>query len=287
MYRIRIPIGLGLLATIAGLAALDYYTKTCFATVIVLAFLTLGAMAEFFNILSKRNYNSYKIFALIGAGIGIFLHILASKNYGIGVPMILEIYNVMFIGFLIMGILLNVEQENVLENTFCTLFGLFYLYFTLCYMVKIRLLGIDPNIGLIYLLLTVLVSKSMDIGGYLVGKAFGKHKLFPSVSPKKSWEGFLGGILLAIAVTFGLREYFPILEKLFSIWHVLVYSILMGVLSIWGDFAESLVKRRCQVKDSNDLIPEFGGILDMMDSMTFTAPFSYYFLMFIGGLYIL
>lgn len=284
MYRIRISIGLGMLALVAGLTACDYYTQTCYATTAMVAILILTALWEFYHITTLRNYAPYTKFALPTVLFALVLHILVSRQFGIGIPAMLSGYEALMVFLLLMSTLLNTAEENVLENTFCTLFGFVYVYWPLSHLVKIRLLGSDAQFGLILLLLTILTAKSMDIGGYLVGKACGKHKIFPAVSPKKSWEGFLGGIILTIGTAFALIYAFPSLARLFPHWSLIVlYAVLMGILSIWGDFSESLIKRRCQVKDSYNLIPEFGGILDLMDSLIFTAPFSYYFLLILGA----
>lgn len=279
MYRIRISIGFGMLVLVGSFTAIDYYTQTCYATAVILTILILSALWEFYNICTKRNYQPYIHFALGAAFIGLCCHIVANHQFGIGLAEILTGYEITIIFLLLLSTLLHTSEENVLENTFCTLFGLAYLYWPLSYLLKIRLLGNTPQHGLIFLLLTILTAKSMDIGGYLIGKAWGKHKIFPVVSPKKSWEGFLGGIILTIGSTFAIIYAFPNLTFLFQHWAWIIgYAILMSILSIWGDFSESLIKRRCQVKDSNHLIPEFGGILDLMDSLIFTAPVSYYYI---------
>ncbi len=277
MYRIRIPIGIGLLALMAGLVCIDFYTKSCYATSLVIMALILGALWEFYQIMAKRQYIPYTILAMGCAFVGLLLYVFSRT--ALGMPGLITTYEIWIVLLILMSTLFNANQENVLESTFCTLFGLLYLYFPLSYLLKIRMLGLDNSYGLIYLFFTVLVAKSMDIGGYLAGKAFGKHKLFPSVSPKKSWEGFFGGLILTIAVTFAFMHFSRVIALVFTWPTALFYAVIMGILSIWGDFSESLVKRRCQVKDSSSLIPEFGGILDMMDSLIFTAPFSYYCLL--------
>lgn len=101
-----------------------------------------------------------------------------------------------------------------------------------------------------------------DSGAYLAGSAFGKHKLFPSVSPKKSWEGFFGG-LVASTIAAGLLLG----------WEQAYYGVLIAVVSTWGDLFESMVKRSVGVKDSGNILPGHGGILDRIDSLLFVLPF--------------
>jgi phosphatidate cytidylyltransferase len=178
----------------------------------------------------------------------------------------------------LLSLLKTPEDDAVLEKMSSTVFGFVYVYMPFVYIILIRGLGIHSEDGIIYLLFVVLVAKSTDIGGYMVGYAFGKHKLCPSISPKKSWEGFAGGILLSIAVAFILRWQIGLLGETVSVLHTLLFASIVSLLSLLGDLSESLVKRKCDVKDSGNLIPEFGGILDMLDSFIFVAPFSFYYL---------
>ena len=106
-----------------------------------------------------------------------------------------------------------------------------------------------------------------DTGAYLAGSTLGKHKLFPSVSPKKSWEGFIGG-LIASTVAAGL-----ILG-----WELSYYGVLISIVATWRDLFESMIKRSVGVKDSGNIIPGHGGILDRIDSLLFVLPFMAFFL---------
>ena len=106
-----------------------------------------------------------------------------------------------------------------------------------------------------------------DTGAYLAGSTLGKHKLFPSVSPKKSWEGFIGG-LIASTVAAGLLLG----------WEQAYYGVLISIIATWGDLFESMIKRSVGVKDSGNIIPGHGGILDRIDSLLFVLPFMAFFL---------
>lgn len=118
------------------------------------------------------------------------------------------------------------------------------------------------------ILLVVAVVAFADIGGFFVGRKFGKHKLAPSVSPGKTWEGFWGGFvcntLMAVVLGFVLGA---------DSWKVLLAIILPASLaSVLGDLVESMVKRHCGIKDSSALLPGHGGVLDRVDSLTAAAP---------------
>ncbi|MDX3774483.1 phosphatidate cytidylyltransferase [Chromatiaceae bacterium AAb-1] len=108
-----------------------------------------------------------------------------------------------------------------------------------------------------------------DIGGYIVGKPFGRTKLLPKVSPGKTLEGMLGGILLVLLLITAIAAYLNWPEQIFA-WYVA--ALLLTVLSVFGDLTESMFKRVAGVKDSGAFLPGHGGILDRIDSLTATAP---------------
>lgn len=118
------------------------------------------------------------------------------------------------------------------------------------------------------ILLTIFVSIwANDTGAYLAGSTLGRHKLFPSVSPKKSWEGFVGGLIAAVVAT-----------GLLLGWEQCDIGVIISIAATWGDLFESMVKRSVGVKDSGNIIPGHGGILDRIDSLLFTLPFVAFFL---------
>jgi phosphatidate cytidylyltransferase len=115
---------------------------------------------------------------------------------------------------------------------------------------------------------------SNDTGAYLSGSAFGKHKLFPRVSPGKSWEGCVGGAVAAYVVTFIISGWYPLI----SCFEWFVIATIMIVIGTLGDLVESLLKRSLGVKDSGTLLPGHGGILDRFDSLLMATPFVLTFL---------
>lgn len=111
-----------------------------------------------------------------------------------------------------------------------------------------------------------------DTGAYLVGSKFGRHRLFERVSPKKSWEGFFGGLLFAVAAGFLFRFGFPDSFDARSWAELAGLGLVVGVFGTWGDLVESLIKRTVGVKDSGNLLPGHGGILDRIDSLLLVIP---------------
>ena len=134
-------------------------------------------------------------------------------------------------------------------------------------------LGIRIDEGPWAFLTFIFVVKSSDIGAYTFGKLFGKHKLSPRVSPKKTWEGLIG----AAAVATILSITFALIFGIMQVWVAPIFGVCMAVIGQLSDLAESMLKRDAQQKDSSNRVPGFGGILDVIDSLLFAAPVAYVF----------
>lgn len=117
-----------------------------------------------------------------------------------------------------------------------------------------------------------------DTGAYLAGKSFGKRKLFERISPKKTWEGFFGGFILAIVVAINLEKYFASLV----LWQWIIVAMLISIVGTLGDLVESMLKRSLHVKDSGNILPGHGGFLDRFDGLLLAAPIVYVFLILIS-----
>ena len=121
-------------------------------------------------------------------------------------------------------------------------------------------------------LLSLLISIWLcDTAAYMIGSAIGKHKLFPKVSPKKTWEGAISGFFGAI-IGFVLCTQIPLLIKDFPIFHAIIIGIIIGSIGQIGDLVESKIKRDVGVKDSSSILPGHGGMLDRFDSIMFVIP---------------
>jgi phosphatidate cytidylyltransferase len=143
--------------------------------------------------------------------------------------------------------------------------------------IPVRLAGIAVAAGGLLLLLPVLLTWASDIGAFFVGRALGKRKLMPSVSPGKTVAGAVGG-LLATALVGWLYTTFvltPATQLAFVRGGVIVFAVIVSVAAQLGDLAESLLKREAGMKDSSHLIPGHGGILDRFDSLLFVLPVAY------------
>lgn len=174
------------------------------------------------------------------------------------------------------------EGRSPYENSATTFFGIFYLAVTLSCLVRIIYFFGDSGAqdGRWWLLYLLVATKMTDTGGFFIGKRFGERPLAPFISPKKTWEGTIGGLCAAVAGGLAVRALANSLQPGaldIGIWQVVGLSALIGILAQCGDLAESLLKRDGGVKDSSHL-PGLGGMLDIVDSLVFTAPLVYMFL---------
>lgn len=157
-------------------------------------------------------------------------------------------------------------------------FAFVYVGVMLSYVYLIR----DMKHGLILVLLIFVSSWGNDTCAYLVGRAIGKHKMSPILSPKKSIEGLIGGIVGAgiLGVVFGLI-YNHFMQVAHSVWIFALIGAVCALPAVIGDLAASAIKRNNDIKDYGKLIPGHGGILDRFDSIIFTAPIMYYLILYL------
>lgn len=142
---------------------------------------------------------------------------------------------------------------------------------------KFSTLDPDKPFTLEVFMLFVLIWSS-DTFAYLTGKFFGKHKMAPKISPKKTWEGFAGGVLLAVFVAINLGKYFGTIPQ----WEWICIALIIGIFGTMGDLVESMLKRSLDVKDSGHILPGHGGFLDRFDGLLVAAPLVYVFLMLVN-----
>jgi phosphatidate cytidylyltransferase len=164
-----------------------------------------------------------------------------------------------------------------------TVLGLLCVPFLLQYLVRILMLGTEVGTNLGLCLWLVAVSKFCDVGALLTGLAIGKHKMCPTISPKKSWEGAIGGVLisagLGAGIAFFASEHMP---SFLTPALAALLALPLAVATIVSDLMESALKRRADIKDTGKFIPGIGGAFDLTDSLLLTAPIAYYlFLLFV------
>jgi len=164
--------------------------------------------------------------------------------------------------------------ENT-ERVAYTALGFVYLGVLPAMFLKIRWL--HPEYSKEMLALAIFVPKCGDIGAYFAGRFFGRHPFTPKLSPKKTWEGFLGGIAMSIFVAVTVDQVRPIFKA--GLVEAILFGAVVGFFGVLGDLAESLIKRDGQTKDASRSIPGFGGLLDVIDSILFAGPVAYLWFM--------
>lgn len=233
------------------------------------ALLLTIALREYFFLCEKKGYQPYKNLAIGTACLylgTLFLSLVYSFSE--------QLPNLVLLGALVGLFLYSSYQKNdKIVNSALTAFAWIYLTIPLCCALRINYFFSSPEIqdGRVWLVYALLVSKTNDIGGYFIGKWKGKHSLAPTISPNKTIEGSLGGVVLSLVVSmaFGLSSHFAL-----TLWQSIWLSLIISALAQLGDLAESLLKRDAQVKDSSH-IPGLGGVLDTVDSLVFSLPFVY------------
>jgi phosphatidate cytidylyltransferase len=152
-----------------------------------------------------------------------------------------------------------------------------YLGLLPSFFVQLRWLN-DPTRATLSLALAIFVPKFCDVGAYFAGRFLGKHKATPVLSPKKTWEGFAGGMAVSVATAVGIHLLGPVFPGDYALLSAIGFGLVVGLVGILGDLAESLIKRDCQKKDASTVMPGFGGVLDVVDSIIFAAPVVYFWL---------
>jgi phosphatidate cytidylyltransferase len=208
---------------------------------------------------------------VVGTVLGLILSFLMAQGDG-------KVLSPFFVLLLLLLSLLFMTTSQTLTSTMSnlgiTLFGILFIGFLLSHVSLVRNMA-NGRWWVLFLIVTVWAG---DIFAYLVGSLFGRHKLYPKISPNKTYEGLVGAVLGSVIVALAFSILFlPHLKKGVSV----LLAIGIGVLGQVGDFTESMLKRSAQVKDSGSLFPGHGGMLDRVDSFLFSAPFLHYSLVYL------
>jgi phosphatidate cytidylyltransferase len=179
----------------------------------------------------------------------------------------------------VMAIWRRDEPLQMLRAAMHTVFPVVFVGLALGYLIKLRKIPGEDGSDLILLVLICVIFA--DTAAYYVGSSIGRHRLAPRLSPKKSWEGAVGGMVGSMIGALLAHIWF---YQRLPLSHAIVLGLILGAAAIAGDLAESLVKRAAGVKDSSNLIPGHGGLLDRTDSLLFAGPILfYYYMIFLQG----
>lgn len=240
----------------------------------------LGAgLFEFFTLTKKLELKADASIAYLGAA-ALFVAFLfdAPRN----APDLLILTLALFLIFVLISqtFRFQVDFSKMLTGVGVTVLGVLYIAFLGGFLVAMRVgftESLVPHLSTKLLGFFFLVVMGADVGGYYVGKNFGKRKLVPKISPGKTWEGVFGGLALSAGfAAIATATFFPELPYQFSI----PLALAMCVVGLFGDLAESAMKRGAKTKDAANILPGHGGLLDRLDSLLFNAPILYYFARF-------
>jgi phosphatidate cytidylyltransferase len=278
MLKTRLWMGAVLIVLTIGMLVGDQHLAPWFPFLFLfLLGLALAACYEWVNLLGPQRAPQ-KVVCYLGVVTFVF------SNWLVNCPTLSDhrwtLLNGILAGFLLIVFLYEIavftEPGRSVERVALTWLILGYLGLLPCFFAQIRWLTPDHQDNTIRLALAAFVPKSCDIGAYCTGRIVGRHKMTPVLSPKKTWEGALGGLLTGVLTAIALDRQGPssVLRCDFR-WEI-GFGLTVAIAGMLGDLAESLLKRDCQTKDASSAIPGFGGVLDVVDAIIYSAPVSYF-----------
>ncbi|MFD0845088.1 phosphatidate cytidylyltransferase [Streptococcus saliviloxodontae] len=237
---------------------------------LLVGFLAMVAVSEMLRMKGLEFFSFEGVLAMLSA----FVLVIPVQNYFTFLPIDGSLTSFGLLTFLLFAGTVISSDSYSIEDAAYPVLASFYVGFGFQNLVNARIDGLDK------VLLALFVVWATDTGAYLIGRQFGRRKLLPAVSPNKTIEGSLGGILCAVVVAF----VFMLIDKsVYAPHHFLVMLLLVILFSVFaqfGDLVESAIKRHFGVKDSGKIIPGHGGILDRFDSMIFVFPIMHFFGLF-------
>ena len=248
--------------------------KSQLAFIILIFVFGIISNVEFSRLVNQRSYVSYIIFALLYVYFTYFEYTLISNSFFDESKDILLVFSVFVLIFLIRDLFVKKNLPKFIARNYIA--STFYLSSSFVFIALIPMFFESFNSGII--LGVFVLAWVNDSFAYAIGKNFGKQKLFESVSPNKTIEGFFGGLFFTCIGSYAI-SYFTDSSLTNSNW--LFISIIVSVFGTIGDLIESKYKRQAKVKDSGIILPGHGGLLDRLDSIILASPFIYLFLIFL------
>ena len=246
--------------------------------------LVIGAgLFEFYRMMEAKGIKPYKAVG-VAAGLGVSWYV-----YFLG-----GVFSSLFITLVLIGVmtmeLFRKDGELAVFHISTTIFGVFYVAWLGSHTILLRQLGesvvgmdlgrglVGTDFGGFFVILAFGLAWGADTGAYFIGNAVGKRKLLPRVSPGKSVEGAIGGLVVSVIVALVARV---TIVPLLTVVDALILGVTAPIMAVLGDLVESLMKRDVRIKDTSHALPGHGGMLDRFDSVLFVAPLVYYYLRFL------
>ncbi len=253
---------------------------------LLILFLVLVGESEFYRIVEMKGVEPMRITGYILSILLVVVAYFSNEYY-------LNLILTMAILFIFIMQLYRRDVKTAISSISSTIVSIVYVAWLISHGILLRNIGNElvskygivlkkitmliqkPDyMGLAYVVLVVAVTFLADTAAYFVGKSMGKHKLAPVVSPKKTWEGAIAGVVTAI-ITAVLTKWIMAIKM--DVLYISILGLLLGIFGILGDLSESLLKRDVNIKDSGTIFPGHGGVLDRLDSLMFNVPITYYF----------
>jgi phosphatidate cytidylyltransferase len=243
----------------------------------------LAALWEFYRMLDHKGLPNFKVVGMIcgavmlGGSFHYYRSVGPSQSYDWEMLSLLLFLLTVFTRQMFK----RTQDIAPLPTMAFTLFGLLYVIWMFNFVNKIVYLLPRENghvTGQYYVLYLIVVTKFSDMGAYLTGTVIGKHKMVPHISPKKTWEGFVGALVFSTLGSCGMLSLMQHDLSRLNWVHAGFLGIALGFAAVVGDLAESILKRSTDTKDSGGFLPGIGGALDLIDSLLFTAPLLFLYL---------
>jgi len=255
---------------------------------VLLAVVVAVGLFEYFNLFHEKGFRRYR-WQTITMG-AVYTCVVFAPRLGFDLP-----FQKYLDGLALAALLLIIVSSrlhyplNGRDSFFeiaLSIFGFFYIAILACYTAKVLVLPLEDIKGEssshFYVLFLIAITKLTDTGAYAVGSLIGKHKAVPHISPAKTWQGFGGAFLFAMIAAFGCLYLFGNKIPLITPVHAGVLAVVLALAAVVGDLGESIIKRSLEVKDSSDVMPGIGGVMDLIDSVLLTGPVFYFYLLFLA-----
>ena len=268
-FIIRTLSGIVMVATLIGATL---FSKLTF--VLLLLAITLGGEWEFYRLAKKAGTSPQRFVGML-AGTMMIVAAAAALHE------IMAITAVLMVAFMIlipMPLIFELYRKSAtpMANVGITYAGVIYVALPMALLTFFPMMLGNGEWKPWSVILYIFIIWANDVFAYLFGITLGKHRLFERISPKKSWEGFFGGLLGAMAMGFVAAK---VLDANVALWIVL--ALIAAITGVFGDLVESLLKRSVDVKDSGSFIPGHGGWLDRFDALIFSVPFAFIYLVIV------
>ncbi len=243
-------------------------------------FIAAAALAGNYEFYHMANFNKRE--PLIYLGLLLALALVLSPHYHDSSPDVLPTVITATMLVSLIWLLRRPSREKAFQNWAWTIVGALYVGWMLSYWLNLRGLEDGSEYGRNWVYLAMLTTFANDTGAFFIGRAKGKHKLAPAISPSKTWEGAIGGLICAILGAIVIATVLNLIFHFnFKYWLIILLGFLVGIFAQLGDLVESLLKRNMGVKESGNLLPGHGGILDRFDSLIFVGAVVYYYVIWV------